>query len=1178
MFGSSVNRLATNNSTAVILAKTLSEGISYAAMEWAWDAIDQQSLLDQVASQLDGITITSKKTSDLKNNISDIATIVDSRNLGPQIIARRGEILHTDPNGFKNRPGIMVPFNSFAATVTNIGWAPDGLTFYLGMQDETYFKGIASIPYNIASVQWESQLVRTLSSTASIDTRGQHWKPDGLSFFSIDAAQDLVIEQTTTIPYDLNSLVGTVKNAFSIAAQDTTGVELHFNAAGTKMFVLGQQNGRIYEYTLSVAWDISTASYVQFFAVTTTATSFAVSEDGLNLIVVTNSSAVRSHLFSYALAASWSLTTVTKQHRVYLRNCTHPVAMASNPDGKSFQIFDSNVNRIFNYTLTTAWDLRTLTNRDVIVTGEMSSSQDTTPVGIAFSSDGTKIYVVGDTNNYITMYPLSTAWNVNTAGTPVNSALLTTTDSNPRAIEFKPDGTKMWLLGGQTDTLQEYNLSTAWDITTLTAAGISLNVSGRDTEPYGFTFKPDGTKVYIVGDQNDRIYEFNLSNAWTLTGGTFLQQYNITGFNTPTSISFKSDGLTFWLSEWGAQKVWTFKLSTAWDISTAAPDDFISLASTESSGNNAISNPYSVVMSPDGTTAYVCTTNDIVYQFHLKTPYTFVNRYTPEFGYGGSSTAHYTFTQDTEAQDFFISPDGTKLYMLGSTNDKVYQYTLRVPWNVRSAVYVRDFSVASQETGPLGLFFKPDGTRMYVTGSISRTLRQYNLSTAWDISTAVYTSGFALTSSPNIPIPTNIHFNSTGSTAFIFNREATNYTLYRVIFTRPWEVSTGIVATNPGSWSVNAVSSDLSVVNCFAVRPTGQRNMFAFHATESAVIKIKFALNLYRDTVTAYTQSSFNDHLIGSVSNNLFLTNAPRSLKFSTDGSKLFYLLSGSSIGVLHMPSNGCVTSPYDTALPIVKCLTFDRSYSNLEPNRDEATAQAFFFSVCGTMVLTANRSNMGLVKHRLSTPWDLDTAKVEQVQYNEIISYQASLYVSPDGLNIYTCDGSNVNRYVLQRAWDLNTMAYHSQVSCGSNVAGMWFSPNGRFIFLNRPSTVTTVMRYTLKVPWDHSSTVGASLSSTTVTSVQKVYYDHAIASGSSALFISPNGRLACSVDSANKTMILSHTAAPFDRSERYKTETVASLSNLNNVSQIAFSSDGSKLFASAGSRGIVELYVGKE
>ena len=51
------------------------------------------------------------------------------------------------------------------------------------------------------------------------------------------------------------------------------------------------------------------------------------------------------------------------------------------------------------------------------------------------------------------------------------------------------------------------------------------------------------------------------------------------------------------------------------------------------------------------------------------------------------------------------------------------------------------FSVNSEETSVLGVTFSDDGTRMQILGNGSDIVRQYSLSTPWDLGTASYLSG-----------------------------------------------------------------------------------------------------------------------------------------------------------------------------------------------------------------------------------------------------------------------------------------------------------------------------------------------------------------------------------------------------------------------------------------------------
>ena len=62
------------------------------------------------------------------------------------------------------------------------------------------------------------------------------------------------------------SAVPTFVDSFSVNSQEREPRGLTFNNDGTKMFVTGWHGDDINEYTLSTAWDVSTASFVDNFS------------------------------------------------------------------------------------------------------------------------------------------------------------------------------------------------------------------------------------------------------------------------------------------------------------------------------------------------------------------------------------------------------------------------------------------------------------------------------------------------------------------------------------------------------------------------------------------------------------------------------------------------------------------------------------------------------------------------------------------------------------------------------------------------------------------------------------------------------------------------------------------------------------------------------------------------
>ena len=106
------------------------------------------------------------------------------------------------------------------------------------------------------------------------------------------------------------------------------------------------------------------------------------------------------------------------------------------------------------------------------------------------------------------------------------------------------------------------------------------------------------------------------------------------------------------------------------------------------------------------------------------------------------STAVYNQRFSISAQGYapygvFFKPDGLKMYIIGGSR-KVSEYNLNTAWDVSTAVHSQDFSVSAQVSSGRSVFFKPDGLKMYIVDYSGRDVNEYNLNTAWDVSTAVY--------------------------------------------------------------------------------------------------------------------------------------------------------------------------------------------------------------------------------------------------------------------------------------------------------------------------------------------------------------------------------------------------------------------------------------------------------
>ena len=83
-------------------------------------------------------------------------------------------------------------------------------------------------------------------------------------------------------------------------------------------------------------------------------------------------------------------------------------------------------------------------------------------------------------------------------------------EASPFGIAFNSDGTKMYILGTGNDSVHQYSLSAAFDLSTASYDSVSFSVSSEDTSPYAIAFNSDGTKMYMLGFTSDSVHQYSV--------------------------------------------------------------------------------------------------------------------------------------------------------------------------------------------------------------------------------------------------------------------------------------------------------------------------------------------------------------------------------------------------------------------------------------------------------------------------------------------------------------------------------------------------------------------------------------------------------------------------------------------------------------------------------------------
>ena len=153
------------------------------------------------------------------------------------------------------------------------------------------------------------------------------------------------------------------------------------------------------------------------------------------------------------------------------------------------------------------------------------------------------------------------------------------------------------------------------------------------------------------------------------------------------------------------------------------------------------------------------------------------------------STASYTgkkldvSSEENYPSGIFFKTDGTIMYIDGNGSNTVYQYQLSTPWDISTAKYTGKKLDVSD--APSGISFKPDGTIVYIGGYFSGKIYQYTLTTPWDISTAKYT-GKSFTC--EVDRLEGLFFKPDG--AIMYSTDFFHGKIYQYELSTPWDIST----------------------------------------------------------------------------------------------------------------------------------------------------------------------------------------------------------------------------------------------------------------------------------------------------------------------------------------------------------------------------------------------------
>ncbi|ABK77549.1 hypothetical protein CENSYa_0917 [Cenarchaeum symbiosum A] len=596
-----------------------------------------------------------------------------------------------------------------------------------GEDDRVYMYGIDE-PHNIT----------TAGYVGSLQVRNQENNPEGMAasadgrlLFVTGTQNNEVHRYDLGAPYDAAQVRadgGPTFNVYNnVDNRDGPGrvpTGIVFSPDGLQMFVSSHALGTVQAYNLTVPYSVTTATAADSYATATSGLArdrpFDVefSADGLWMF---NTGREGQNLYSYTLDTPYNITSAV-QNGTYDIETSAQAAVVFNPEGTIMLLAVETPGSIQEYNLPNPFNI------SGAVAAPFSIGDGLSPVGLEYSSDGHRLFIM-DNTEVVHRYDLLTPYSLNVS-LFIDSEVFNS-DAQTNDITFSGDGRKLFIAGGQGHNIVTYNLTSPYDITSSARSTALLVETSSNPTPSDVSVSNDGRSVLVFNNLRDRVSDYTLLQPYDLSTRGQQAESPAAANSNVNAMEFSSNGTLMFLMGWTApaagdnpdniagREIHTYNLSTAFDTTTAQLiGSFITGSVTNplpseprnEPPDKSISSPSAMRFSPDGIDLFIIDEIErAIHHFNLSSPYLVDN------------TTAYVESLDVENRDsnpsgLAFSADGKRMFITGANRDAIQRYDLDIAHNLSTAVYSGLISVGRLENQPRGIAFSEDGSRLFFTG------------------------------------------------------------------------------------------------------------------------------------------------------------------------------------------------------------------------------------------------------------------------------------------------------------------------------------------------------------------------------------------------------------------------------------------------------------------------------
>lgn len=1091
---------------------------------------------------------------------------------------------------------------------------------------EYFFPDDSTIePYDITNLSRENKHV-VLASIVASSIGGLRISVDGTKLFALQETDTntRIDEYFMSTPYDISSINPSAVNSFNL---NYTTPSFNFNNNGTKMFAKRNFSSTVIgieSYTIGSAYSLGTAVFDnQFVDLVDKLTQLGLDSESARIqIARTRDFAFNNNgtilycakdynILVLFLSASYDLSTITNyviqnistvddhpggiQTISYVSNDTLLIGNYKSaqilklPDwnfnlledlrvfsvgdwsqytstsfgfganGSKMYTMDPNTKTIFQFGLSTPWLPSTHTFDHKVLTVDPVFDPDELLTDFTFKPDGTLLFISTmtppDYYGLIYQFELSIPWDISTA------SFLYTTSSNdpfsrPDGLNFKPDGTK--LIQKETNVIVEYNLSVPWDIRTMTQGNTTTVTLGK------IRFNQNGTRFYYGSGQE--IYGYNLLEPWNISSGNIINLSSPEEY-TPNELVYHDiysialgddDSFLFGLYVINKNLAASKNKIELFTWPTTRSGSMISNINNSFNLFNTLSSIKGYKISYNGKTLFVYGTDKIIYQFTLGTAFDISSAFvTKSFDISDYVT--------TDQYYIYFNNAGTQFFVLETDSSEIYYYKMYSSNNIESSEYVTSLTIpAETETDPVGIQFSPSGKKLYFAGKDSKLIYQYDLSTGFDLLTAVFNNK-SIDIQAYVPAISNLIWNSSGTLLTVI---ATNYRAYQFETSIPYEILTADFKSsfvyenlqNNDLFELGDNSNKLYTYSGYSLKQnTISNSEYDIRPLRTEEIN---SLGLYLLEKMAeqkyHTGSIIAEPFIPDLINNVLFSRSLSGIKFNSDGSKCFILTDYTRIEEYNLNLN------------------YDISYRTLE-NVLYLTSPVFGtdFDLSATgdklFVLTENAFQI----YSLTDAFNLSTAAYDfDINLDSISSDIENFSIASNGLKIYLSSPtlSRITEASLSSAYNMSTISKVNSITLDTIPDKIYSKNDGTKLFI---LSRYTTEEYAFNTNYDITSlTLTSSTDALTPLVDKNKLYNTAMLDASSedslaeAIWFSPDGLIMFLLGDTNKKIYRYDLGTAFDINTATLSNQTISFSdyddsaNESGFTGLYFKDDGSLLY----------------